>query len=78
MRQLQEQLRLENEQLEELRQQKVKNLRETYNRAFENRIKMQEAEKIMDEEENEDIRVYAAAKMKMARMKREREDAAER
>jgi hypothetical protein len=74
MRQLQEQIQYEQEQLEMLRLQKVKNLKETYFKALENKRKMKEAEAIMEEEENEDLRVYAKAKMKMAQMKRERED----
>jgi hypothetical protein len=36
-------------------------------------MKIAEAEKLMDEEENEEIRMYAAAKQKMAKMKWNRE-----
>ena len=74
MRLMQEQLRYEEEQLEKIRLQKIRNLKETYDKALENKMKVREAERIMDEEENEDIRVYAAAKKKMAVLKRERED----
>ena len=35
---------------------------------------MSEAQKFIDEEENEELRVYAAAKKKMASLKREKED----
>ena len=78
IRLLQERIQFENEQLEQLRLQKVRNLKETYKKAMENKKKIKEAEACMDEEENEDIRIYADAKKKMAIMKREREDEANR
>jgi hypothetical protein len=68
-----EQNQLEIEQLEKLRRQRVRDLKETYDRTLENRYKLKEAEAIMDEEENDEIRVYAAAKKKMAIMRNERE-----
>jgi hypothetical protein len=74
LEQLQQQLEYENEQLEKIKIQKMRNLKETYEKTIENRLKMKEAERIMDEEENEDIRVYANAKKKMAIMKHEREN----
>ena len=64
----------EQEKLDEMRRLKVKELKETYDKALENRHKMLEAEKLIDEEENEELRIYANAKKKMAILKRQKED----
>lgn len=61
-----------------IRLNKMRELKETYDNALTNRRKMIEAEKIMDEEENEEIRVYAAAKKKLANIKFQREKEARR
>jgi hypothetical protein len=73
LQEMNEKIQIENEQLEQIRRRKVKELKATYDRTLENRQKMREAEAIMDEEENDEIRVYAAAKKKMAQIKHERE-----
>lgn len=64
----------EQEKLDEIRKKKVKELKETYDKALENRHKMLEAERLLDEEENEELRIYAAAKKKMAILRRQKED----
>lgn len=63
----------EQEQLGELQRKKQQELKQIYDKTIENRNKMKEAEKLMDEEENEEIRIYAAAKQKMAKMRWNRE-----
>lgn len=68
-----ERIQAEEEQLDHIRRQKSKQLKETYDKILENKQKMKEAEAIMDEEENDEIRSYAAAKKKMARIKHQRE-----
>lgn len=73
LRKLNEQFAYEREQLEQIQAIKAKELKQTYDKAIENRAKMFEAEKIMDEEENEEIRIYASAKRKMIKMRREKE-----
>ena len=73
-----ERIRQEDEQLEQIRIQKSKLLKETYDKIMENKQKMREAEAIMDEEENDEIRVYAAAKKKMAHIKHDREHQTQR
>ena len=70
---LNEQFRFEKEQLERIRRQKLIDLKEEYDRTLNNKYRNAEAEKIIDEEENDEIRVYAEAKKKMAVMKRQRE-----
>ena len=71
--QLNEQYLAEKEQLAEIRQKKARDLKEEYDRTLENKVRNREAEQIMDEEENEEIRVYADAKKKMAVLKRQKE-----
>ncbi len=71
--QLNEQYLAEKEQLAEIRQKKARDLKEEYDRTLENKVRNREAEQIMDEEENEEIRVYADAKKKMAILKRQKE-----
>lgn len=56
----------------------MRELKESYDNALVNRRKMIEAEKILDEEENEEIRIYAAAKKKLANIKYQREKEARR
>jgi len=68
----------EREQQEADRLKKVKELKETYDKALENKKKIHEAEKLMDEEENEELRIYATAKKKMAVLKRKKEDEIEK
>lgn len=70
---LNHQYRLEREQLEEIRHKKIKDLKETYDKTVELKRKNQLAQEALEEEENEEIRVYAAAKRKMATIKREKE-----
>ncbi|CAF0783083.1 unnamed protein product [Brachionus calyciflorus] len=78
LRVLSEQYQLEREQLEMIRLRKMRELKDTYDNALANRRKMVEAEKMIDEEENEEIRVYAAAKKKLANIKYQKEREAER
>lgn len=70
---LNEQFRAEKEQLEKIRKNKQNDLKVEYSRTLENKYRNKEAEQIMDEEENEEIRAYANAKKKMAIMKRQKE-----
>ncbi len=74
LQQLNDQYMYEKEQLESIRRKKVKDLKETYDQALETKKKMKEAEQIMDEEENDEIRVYANAKKKMAIIRRQKEN----
>ena len=74
LRQLNDQYLYEKEQLEQIRRIKVRELKETYDHALDNKKKMKEAEQIMDEEENDEIRVYANAKKKMAILRRQKEN----
>jgi hypothetical protein len=59
--------------LHEIQKNKQKELKQLHDKTIENKMKIAEAEKLMDEEENEEIRMYAAAKQKMAKMKWNRE-----
>lgn len=59
--------------MEQIRLKKIRELKQTYDYVLENRKRMQQAENIMDEEENEEIRVYAAAKKKMSNLKHQKE-----
>ncbi len=52
---------------------KIRDLKETYDKALELKRKNEIAQEIFEEEENDEIRTYAAAKRKMATMKREKE-----
>jgi hypothetical protein len=74
LQQLNDQYMYEKEQLESIRRKKVKDLKETYDQALDTKKKMREAEQIMDEEENDEIRVYANAKKKMAIIRRQKEN----
>ncbi len=67
------QLQIERQQLEEIRMKKIRDLKETYDKALELKRKNEIAQEIFEEEENDEIRTYAAAKRKMATMKREKE-----
>jgi len=67
------QLDVEREQLEQIRLKKIRDLKETYDKTLEFKRKTQLAQEILEEEENEEIRTYAAAKRKMATLKREKE-----
>lgn len=67
------QLQVEREKLAEIRMKKIQDLKETYDKTLELKRKNEIAQEIYEEEENEEIRTYAAAKRKMATMKRERE-----
>lgn len=78
LRQLNEEYQNERDQLETIRLKKMRELKETYENALSNKRKMQEAEKLLDEEENEEIRIYAAAKKKMAIIKHQKEKDFER
>ena len=71
---LNEKFAFEKEQIEQIRRKRIKELKDTYDLALENKKKIHEAEKIMDEEENDEIRAYAAAKKKLAILKRRKED----
>jgi len=73
LKQLNDQYMYEREQLERIRRTKAKELKETYDQTLETKKKMREAEQIMDEEENDEIRVYANAKKKMAIIRRQKE-----
>lgn len=70
---LNEQFRAEKEQLEMIRKQKQHDLRDEYDHVLVNKLRNKEAEQIIDEEENDEIRVYANAKKKMAIMKRQKD-----
>jgi hypothetical protein len=70
---LTQQFYYEQDQLHEIQKNKQKELKQLYDKTIENKMKIAEAEKLMDEEENEEIRMYAAAKQKMAKMKWNRE-----
>jgi hypothetical protein len=67
------QLDIERDQLEQIRLKKIRDLKETYDKTAEFKRKTQLAQEILEEEENEEIRTYAAAKRKMATLKREKE-----
>lgn len=71
--QLNEQYRHEKENLEKIRKKKQGDLRQEYDKTLENKLRNKEAAAIIDEEENDEIRVYAGAKKKMAIMKRQKE-----
>lgn len=73
LKELHEKNQLEMEQLEQIRLRKMRELKDTYDRMLENKNKLKQVEALMDEEENEEIRVYAAAKKKMAIMRNEKE-----
>jgi hypothetical protein len=70
---LTQQFYYEQDQLHEIQKNKQKELKQLHDKTIENKMKIAEAEKLMDEEENEEIRMYAAAKQKMAKMKWNRE-----
>lgn len=70
---LNEQYLAEKKQLADIRKKKMGDLKEEYDRTLENKIRNKEAEQIIDEEENEEIRTYANAKKKMAIMKRQKD-----
>ncbi len=70
---LTEQFYYEQEQIQDIQRKKQKELKQIYDKTIENKMKMNEAEKLMDEEENEEIRMYASAKQKMAKMRWNRE-----
>ena len=70
---LTQQFYYEQDQLHEIQKKKQHELKQLYDKTIENKMKMAEAEKLMDEEENEEIRLYAAAKQKMAKMRWNRE-----
>jgi outer membrane protein assembly factor BamD (BamD/ComL family) len=69
---------LEREQNFEIERRKKQELRETYQKTAQNKLRMQAIEAQLEEEENDDLRMYAEAKKKMAIMKREREMAIHR
>lgn len=71
--QLNENFRIEKEKLAKVHKKKQIDLREEYDRTLVNKHRNKEAEQMIDEEENEEIRTYAAAKRKMAIMKRQKE-----
>lgn len=71
--QLNEQYRHEKESLGKIRKQNQVDLRQEYDKTLENKMRNKEAAAIIDEEENDEIRVYAGAKKKMAIMKRQKE-----
>lgn len=73
LQQLTDQYNYEQEQLEQIQVARTRELKQVYDRTIENRQRMKEVEAMMDEEENEEIRVYAAAKKKMAKMRRDKE-----
>ncbi len=60
--------------LDEHERQRIRELKKIYDRTIETKKILNEAEKAMNEEENDDIRAYAAAKHKMAYMRREKEN----
>ena len=70
---LTEQFYYEQEKLREIQKKKQHELKQIYDKTIENKQKMVEAEKLMDEEENDEIRMYAGAKQKMAKMRWNRE-----
>ena len=73
LQQLTDQYNYEQEQLEEIQVARTREIKQAYDRTIENKQRMKEAQAMMDEEENEEIRVYAAAKKKMAKMRRDKE-----
>jgi hypothetical protein len=60
--------------LDKIRQSQKKELKETYDKSLEIKMKLKHAEQMIDEEENDEIRAYAKAKVKMARMRRGKEE----
>lgn len=70
---LNEQFLVEKDKLSSIQKKKQVDLRQEYDKTLENKFRNREAEQIIDEEENEEIRVYANAKKKMAIMKRQKE-----
>jgi hypothetical protein len=73
IRKLNQQYAYELEQLEEVQAMRARELKQTYDKSIETKQKIFEAERAMDEEENDEIRVYADAKRKMIKMRREKE-----
>lgn len=73
IRKLNQQYAYELEQLEDIQAMRARELKQTYDKTIESKQKILEAERAMDEEENEEIRVYANAKRKMIKMRREKE-----
>ena len=67
------QFKIERDQLEEIKLKKIRDLKEAYDKTIELKHKNQLAQEAMEEEEDEEIRIYAAAKRKMATLKRDKE-----
>jgi hypothetical protein len=74
LRQLAVELKEEQARQNNLRHQKVKELKELYDKSLDAKARVRMAEMLLDEEENDEIRTYAAAKKKMAILKREKEN----
>ncbi len=74
LKKLNEQHRFEKEMLDEHEKQRIRELKKIYDRTIETKKILNEAEKAMNEDENDDIRAYAAAKHKMALLRRQKEN----
>ncbi len=70
---LNEQFLIEKQNLANIHSRRQIELRNEYDIALENKLRNREAELMIDEEENEEIRLFANAKKKMAIMKRQKE-----
>ncbi|CAF1561345.1 unnamed protein product [Didymodactylos carnosus] len=72
-RRLAEQYAHEQMELSKFRKITQSDVRSMYDKTLENKQKVKEMEKQMDDEEDEELRIYAAAKKKIARLRREKE-----
>lgn len=72
-RRLAEQHALEHMELERYRKLTQKDVKNMYDKALDDKQKVRQMEKELDEEEDEELRIYADAKKKIARMRREKE-----
>ncbi len=74
LKKLNEKYKFEKEMLDEHEKQRTKELKKIYDQTVQTKRILNEAEKAINEEENDEIRMYAAAKHKMELLKREKQN----
>ncbi|CAF0867927.1 unnamed protein product [Rotaria sordida] len=72
-RHLAEQYAFEQMEIERYRKLTQKDVKNMYDKALEDRYKVKQMEQQMDDEEDEELRIYAEAKKKIARLRREKD-----
>ncbi|CAF0865431.1 unnamed protein product [Adineta steineri] len=72
-RQLAEQYAREHMEIERYRKATQNDIKHMYDKALENKHKIKKMEQQMDEDEDDELRIYAEAKKKIARIRREKE-----